>query len=85
MEEKNIAEKIKDAFRSNIGYIAVILVSLAYIGTAFLTIETSGKSIPQIIAEGLLTFIVGVLINRMFETQGRNPLKPGERFRILHF
>lgn len=70
MEEKNFAEKIKDAFRSNFGYIAVVLVSVAYIATSFLTITESGKTIPRIIADGVLAFIVGVLINRMFETQG---------------
>ncbi len=70
MEEKNIAERIKDAFRSNLGYIAVILVSVAFVARAFLTVSTTGKSIPQIIAEGILTFVVGILINRMFETQG---------------
>ena len=70
MEEKNIAEKIKDAFRSNFGYIAVVIVSAAYIATSFLTITESGKSIPRIIADGLLAFIVGVLLNRMFEIQG---------------
>lgn len=70
MEEKNIAEKIKDAFRSNFGYIAVVLVSAAYISTSFLTIEASGKSIARIIADGVLAFIVGILINRMFESQG---------------
>ena len=69
-EQKNIAERIKDAFRSNFGYIAVVLVSAAYIATSFLTIEASGKSVARILADGLLAFIVGILINRMFETQG---------------
>lgn len=70
MEEKNIAEKIKDAFRSNFGYIAVVLVSCAYVATSFLTIEATGKSVPRIIADGVLAFIVGLLMNRMFESQG---------------
>ena len=70
MEEKNIAERIKDAFRSNFGYIAVVLVSCAYIATSFLTIEATGKSIARILADGVLAFVVGVLINRMFEAQG---------------
>lgn len=70
MEEKNIAEKIKDAFRSNLGYIAVILVSVAYVATSFMTLATTGKSVFQIISDGVLSFVVGVLMNRMFETQG---------------
>lgn len=70
MEEKNIAERIKDAFRSNLGYIAVLLVSVAYVATSFMTIATTGKSPWQILSDGVLSFIVGVLMNRMFETQG---------------
>lgn len=70
MEEKNIAERINDAFRSNFGYIAVILVSLAYVSMAFLTIGYTGKSVLQIIAEGVITFLFGIVINRSFEMQG---------------
>ena len=70
MEEKNIAEKIKSTFRSYFGYIAVVLVSVAYIATSFITIEASGKSVGEIIADGVVAFIVGMLLNRMFETQG---------------
>ena len=70
MEEKNIAERIKDAFRSNFGYLAVILVSVSYVATSFMTLATTGKSVFQIISDGVLSFVVGVLINRMFETQG---------------
>lgn len=69
-EEKNIAEKLKDAFRANLGYIAVVLVSVAYVATSFLTVATTGKSVFQIISDGVLAFVVGVLMNRMFETQG---------------
>lgn len=69
-EEKNIAEKIKSAFRSYFGYIAVVLVSAAYIATSFITIKATGKSVGEIIADGVVAFLVGMLINRMFETQG---------------
>lgn len=70
MEEKNIAEKIKDAFRSNFGYIAVVVMSLAFVASSFLSIESTGKEIPRIIADGIITFVVGILVNRMFEMQG---------------
>lgn len=69
-EEKNIAERIKDAFSKNLGYIAVVLVSVAYVATSFLTVANTGKSPWQIIYDGVLAFVVGVLMNRMFETQG---------------
>ena len=69
-EEKNIAEKLKDAFSANLGYIAVVLVSVAYVSTSFLTVATTGKSAWEIIYDGVLAFVVGVLMNRMFEKQG---------------
>ena len=69
-EKKNIAEQIKDVFRANFGYISVVFISLAYLSTSFLTIVSTGKSVFQIIYDGLMTFIIGMLMNRVFEAQG---------------
>ncbi len=70
MEEKNIAERIKHVFRSYFGYLAVTLVSLTYVAASFITVSATGKSVGEIIADGVIAFLVGMLINRMFETQG---------------
>jgi hypothetical protein len=63
-------ERIKDFFRNNLGFFAVGFVALSYVATSFITIEESGKSVWQIIADGTVVFILGILINRIFEVQG---------------
>ena len=65
-----MGEKLRDLFRLYIGYLAVALVSVAYIATAFITVGTSEKSFWQILADGFLTFLLGILINRIFDMQG---------------
>lgn len=69
-------EKIKDFFKQNIGYFVVGFLSLVYIATAFITIDETGKSISQIIADGVIAFLLGVFINRVFDLQG---MMNGER------
>lgn len=63
-------EKVRDFFRQNLGYFIVGFVSLVYILTAFLTIDETGKTITQIIADGAISFLLGLFINRIFELQG---------------
>lgn len=63
-------EKVKDFFRQNLGYFIVGVVSLVYILTAFLTIDETGKTATQIIADGVISFLLGLFINRIFELQG---------------
>ena len=63
-------DKLRDFFRNYAGYLAVSLVCIAYIATAFVTIEQSGKNVGQIIADGVMSFLMGILINRIFDTQG---------------
>lgn len=65
-----MTEKVKDFFRQNLGYFIVGFVSLVYILTAFLTIDETGKTATQIIADGAIAFLLGLFINRIFELQG---------------
>ena len=44
-------EKIRDFFKQNIGYFIVALVSIVYIATAFITVDETGKTIGEIIAD----------------------------------
>lgn len=69
-------EKIKDFFRQNIGYFVVGFTSIVYIATAFITIDETGKTISQIIADGTIAFLLGLFINRVFDLQG---IMNGER------
>lgn len=63
-------EKVKDFFRQNIGYFIVALVSVVYIATAFITIDETGKTVEQIIADSAIVFFLGFFINRVFDLQG---------------
>lgn len=69
-------EKIKDFFRQNIGYFVVAFISVVYIATAVITIDETGKTISQIIADGTIAFLLGLFINRVFDLQG---MMNGER------
>lgn len=59
-----------DAFYKNAGYLAVILISLIYIGGSFILISKTGKSVYEIVASGILSMITGLLINGIFRSLG---------------
>jgi hypothetical protein len=65
-----MGDKIKDVLRNYVGYLSVALLCSAYVATAFVQIEESGKTVGRIIADGMLYFILGILINRIFDSQG---------------
>ena len=54
----------------NAGYLAVLLISIAYIVSSLVTISKTGKSILEIIGAGVLSLIVGVLITSAFRSTG---------------
>ena len=63
-------EKVKDFLKNSTGYGIILLISAGYVATAFITIERSGKSLWRIIADGIVIFLIGIIINRAFELQG---------------
>ena len=63
-------EKVKDFLKNSTGYGIILLISVGYVATAFITVERSGKSLWRIIADGIVIFLIGILINRAFELQG---------------
>jgi len=63
-------EKIKDFFKQSIGYFVVAFTCIIYILTALIRIEETGKTIAQIIADGVVAFLLGIFIARMFDLQG---------------
>ncbi|MBQ8545635.1 MAG: hypothetical protein IJ437_01710 [Clostridia bacterium] len=64
-----------ELFYKNAGYVAVILISLAYIAGSFIMISATGKTVYEIIAGGIISMIVGLLINGVFRSVG---LRRGE-------
>ena len=80
-------EKVKDFFKQSVGYIVVAFVCIIYILTALVRIEETGKTISQIIADGVVAFLLGVFIARMFDLQGMmngNKTKKMEAARNAH-
>lgn len=65
-----MSENVKEFFKQNLGYFIVGFVSIVYILTAVLTIDQTGKTVTQIIADGSVAFLLGLFINRIFELQG---------------
>lgn len=63
-------EKWRDLLRNYVGYLAVFLICAVYVAMAFIELTETHKSIPRIIADGVVAFLVGITINRIFETQG---------------
>ena len=69
-------KKLKEILTKNIGYIAVGLVAIIFMLTAFLEMGKTGKTIGEIITDGAVYFFLGCIINRMLDLQG---LSEGER------
>lgn len=68
MGEKS--EKIKEFIMRNLGYFIVVLACFVYIFREIIVIDETGKSIYRIILDGTLSFLFGILINRILELQG---------------
>lgn len=73
---RGFGERARDLIRNYFGYGAVLLLSLVYVASAFLTVETTGKTTAQILSDGALAFLLGITINRMFDVQG---MRNGDR------
>lgn len=69
MSEK-AKEEIRKFFKGILGDAVVIALSLLYTLTAFLTLSATGKSAWQVVAEGIVAFLMGFFMNREFEHRG---------------
>lgn len=61
---------IFEAFYKNAGYVGVLLISVIYVLSGLITISKTGKSVGEIIATGLISMIIGMLINSIFRSIG---------------
>ena len=59
-----------EAFYKNAGYFAVALISLIYVASSLVNISRTGRSIYEIIGTGVLSLIVGTMINGVFRSIG---------------
>ena len=69
-------KSFKKVITQNLGYIAVGLVCLMFMLTAFLEMGRSGKTVGEIITDSAVYFFLGCLVTRMLDLQG---LSEGER------
>lgn len=67
MNEKN---KFKQFIKYNFLYFIIAFACVAYIAYGLVKIETSGRTIIEIIGQGIVIFFVGYLICRLFSMQG---------------
>jgi hypothetical protein len=65
-------KKFNDIFRDYIGYILSVLVVLGYILTAIFVLSSTGKDVAQIIVDGFVIFVLGVLLSNTMGHQGLN-------------
>lgn len=72
MNEKldNQMDNIRQMFQNYMYFLIVAVMSVVYIFYGLLTIETTGKTIVQIIRDGAINLIFGWLIGKMLSMQG---------------
>ena len=59
-----------DVFYKNAGYVAVVFISAIYIASSLILISKTGKTVAEIIATGVLSMVVGILITGIFRSIG---------------
>lgn len=69
-------ERILGWFKSNMPMLAALFIGLAYIGYGFVTIEQTGKTPLEILADSAVKMVVGYSISKLLSLMG---LKQGEQ------
>lgn len=79
-----MSEKVKEVILNSFGYIMVVLTSCLFILTKIFVLNPTGKTLGQIIGEGLIAFCMGLAINQFFSMQGTmNGLKDDAMVKTL--
>lgn len=68
--------KVQQWFKDNISILTIFLIALLYVFYGIVTIDKTGKTIQEIIVDGVLSFVMGLLIKTLLSNQG---LSNGER------
>lgn len=63
--------KFKKFVKNNFIYFIIAFASLAYIAFGLIKIETTGKTIIEIIGSGIVIYFVGYVITMLFSMQGQ--------------
>ena len=59
-------QSVTEIFYKNAGYIAVCLISVMYVASSLVTVSRTGRSVYEIVASGVISLIVGIMINGCF-------------------
>ena len=68
-----------DLLFKNASYIAVVLISVAYVASSLVLISKTGRGVYEILGSGALSLIVGILINSTFRDLGIRRAEQDER------
>lgn len=71
-------DKIKQLLIDSFGYIIIALVCVSYISTSLFIIDSTGKTVGQIVADTGISLIMGITIYRLFSIQGIMDAKKDE-------
>ncbi len=63
-------EKVKEFFSDFLGYLLVAITCALYVLTTVFALNPTGKTLGQIIGDGLLAFSMGMSIDRLMSMQG---------------
>lgn len=63
-------EKVKEVISNFFGYLIVAFTCALYVLTTIFVLNPTGKTLGQIIGDGLLAFGIGITINRLMSMQG---------------
>jgi hypothetical protein len=63
-------EKVKEVLSNFFGYLIVAFTCALYVLTTIFVLNPTGKTLGQIIGDGLLAFGIGITINRLMSMQG---------------
>ena len=68
--EENFATKLRKGIFSNLGFIMVFLVSIIYLFYGLITLDSSGKTLTEIIISSFVVWLVGYSITQLLTLQG---------------
>lgn len=65
-----MSDKTREILKNCFGYIIVAITCALYILTTVFVLNPSGKTLGQIVGEGMLAFCMGISINHLLSVQG---------------
>ena len=65
-----MSEKAKEILSNIFGYIIIVFTCVLYVLTAIFALNPTGKTIWQIIGDGILVLCMGITMDHLFSIQG---------------